>query len=288
MVQVLVNGLLLGSNYALLALGYTLVFGVMRLLTLAHGQVFMAAGLLALLLAGRTTPIWLAGFYALAVGVLLGLATELFSFRAVGYQRPIAAAVSTIGLAIVIQDSILQVRGSATAVAIPFPLPETDFQLGPLLISSVQVAILLIALVVMVATHLFVEKSKWGMAMRALAHDPGMVALLGVPVRSLAALALMMAGGLAGLASFLLALRNGSVSPLAGLELGLKGLAIMSIGGLGSLPGAMIAGIGLGLVETLANYYGLGGFQAAIPWLLLVAVLLVRPEGIFRRGQHHA
>jgi branched-chain amino acid transport system permease protein len=156
---------------------------------------------------------------------------------------------------------------------------------GSLLISSVQVAILLVALVVMIGTHLFVEKSKWGMAMRALAHDPGMVALLGVPVRSLAALALMLAGGLAGLASFLLVLRNGSASPLAGLELGLKGLAIMTIGGLGSLPGAMIAGIGLGLVETLASYYGLGGFQAAIPWLLLVAVLLVRPEGIFHRGR---
>jgi branched-chain amino acid transport system permease protein len=286
MLQVIINGLLLGSNYALLALGYTLVYGVMRLLTLAHGQVFMAAGLLALLLAASTTPVWLAGLYALAVGASLGLATELLSFHPVGYHRPIAAAVSTLGLAIVIQDSILQIRGSTTAVAIPFPLPQTDFQLGPLLISSVQVAILLIALAVMIGTHLFVEKSKWGMAMRALAHDPGMVALLGVPVRSLARLALMMAGTLAGLASFLLALRNGSVSPLAGLELGLKGVAIMTIGGLGSLPGAMIAGIGLGLVETLANYYGLGGFQAALPWLLLVAILLVRPEGIFRRGRN--
>ncbi|MCI0575210.1 MAG: branched-chain amino acid ABC transporter permease [Chloroflexi bacterium] len=287
MLQVLVNGLLLGSNYALLALGYTLVFGVMRLLTLAHGEVFMAAGLLALLLAGSTTPVWLAGLYALAIGVSLGLATELLSFHPVGYQRPIAAAVSTIGLGIVIQDSILQIRGSATAVAISFPVPQTDFQLGPLLISSVQVTIFFIAVAVMIGTHLFVERSRWGMAMRALAHDPGMVALLGVPVRSLAVLALMLAGALAGLASYLLALRNGSVSPLAGLELGLKGLAIMTIGGLGSLPGAMIAGIGLGLVETLASYYGLGGFQAAVPWLLLVLVLLVRPEGIFH-GRRHA
>ena len=284
MLQVIVNGLLLGSTYALLALGYTLVFGVMRLLTLAHGEVFMAAGLLALLLAGRTTPVWLAGIYAVVIGISLGLATELLAFRQVGYQRPIAAAVSTIGLGIVIQDTILQVRSSATAVAIPFPVPQTDFQLGPLLISSVQVIILLITITVMISTHLFVEKNRWGMAMRALAHDPGMVTLLGVPTRSLGALALMLAGALAGVASYLLALRNGSVSPLAGLELGLKGLAIMTIGGLGSLPGAMIAGVGLGLVETFASYYGLGGYQAAVPWLLLVLVLLARPEGIFQRG----
>ena len=286
MLQVLVNGLLLGANYALLALGYTLVFGVMRLLTLAHGEVFMAAGLLALLLAGGATPVWLAGFYAVAIGALLGLTTELFSFRPVGYQRPIAAAVSTIGLAIVIQNGILQVRGSSTAVAVHFPLPQTDFQLGPLLISSVQVAILVIAILIMIATHLFVEKSRWGMAMRGLAHDPGMVALLGVPVRRLAIMALMIAGALAGIASFLLALRNGSVSPLAGLELGLKGLAIMAIGGLGSLPGAMIAGIALGLLETFASYFGFGGFQTAVPWLLLVLVLLVRPQGLFRKTSY--
>ncbi len=286
MLQVLINGLLLGANLALLALGYTLVFGVMRLLTLAQGAIFMAAGLLALTLAGAETPIMLAGLFAIGVGALLGLATELFSFRPVGYDKPIPAAVSTIGLAIIIQSAILQIRGSSTAVAIPFPIPETDFTLGPFLISSVQLLSLVVAVVVMLGTHLFVERTKWGMAMRGLAHDPGMVELLGVPVRRLAVLALMIAGGLAGLAAFLMALRNGSVSPLSGLDIGLVGLAIMTVGGIGSIPGAMIAGIGLGLVEAFASYFGLTGFQAAVPWIGLILVLLVRPQGLFGTNAH--
>jgi branched-chain amino acid transport system permease protein len=144
-----------------------------------------------------------------------------------------------------------------------------------------QLVSLVVAATLMIGLQLFVMRSKWGLAMRALSHDPEMVALLGVPVQRLAPLALAIAGGLAGVASFLLALRNGSVSPLSGLDVGLKGLAIMTIGGVGSLPGAMVAGIALGLLEAFASYYGLGGFQAAIPWAGLIVVLLVRRQGLF-------
>jgi branched-chain amino acid transport system permease protein len=286
MAQTFVNGLLLGANLALLALGYTLVFGVMRLLTLAQGAIFMASGLLALVLASAGTPIWLAGLYAVVLGALLGAATELFSFRPVGYDKPVPAAVSTIGLAIVIQSAVLQLRGSSTPVIIPFSVPETDFTIGPLLISSVQVASLIVALFVMIGTQFFVQKTKWGMAMRGLAHDPGMVELLGVPVRRLALLSLMIAGGLAGLAAYLMILRNGSMSPLSGLNIGLVGLAIMTIGGLGSIPGAMVAGICLGLVEAFASYYGLSGFQEAVPWIGLILILLIRPQGLFGVATH--
>jgi branched-chain amino acid transport system permease protein len=153
MTQALVNGLLVGATYALLAVGYALVFGVMRLLTLAHGEVFMAAGLLALI-AWQHTPLWVAGLVAIGSGAALSALTDLVSFRPVGYSRPIAAAVSTIGVAIVIENAVKQIRGSETVVAVPNVLPQTDFQLGPLLISSVQLATLLIALVVMLITHL--------------------------------------------------------------------------------------------------------------------------------------
>ncbi|MGH8937257.1 MAG: branched-chain amino acid ABC transporter permease [Acidimicrobiia bacterium] len=284
MIQVFINGLLLGANYALLGLGYTLVFGVMHLLTLAHGEVFMAAGLVALLLAASGTPIWLAGLYAVVVGALLSALTDVVSFRPVGYRRPIAAAVSTIGFALVIQNALLQVRGSSTAVAVPFSIPRGDLEVAGLLISLTQALSLAVATVVLAATHQFVRGTRWGMAMRAFAHDAETVALLGVPVRRLTLITLLMAGALAGVASYLLAIRTGSVSPFAGLEVGLKGLAIMTIGGLGSLPGAMIAGVGLGLIESFAAYLGLTGFQAAVPWMLLIVVLLVRPQGLVRAG----
>lgn len=286
MIQVVINGLLLGANYALLGLGYTLVFGVMHLLTIAHGEIFMAAGLVALLLATTGTPIWLALLYALAVGAILSVLTDTVSFRPVGYHRPIAAAVSTIGFALVIQNAVVQFRGSTTAVAVPFAIPRADFELAGFLVSLTQLTSLVIAALVLIATHQFVRRSRWGMAMRAFARDPETVALLGVPVRRLTMVTLLIAGALAGLASYLWAIRTGSVSPLAGLEVGLKGLAIMTIGGLGSLPGAMIAGVGLGLIEAFAAYFGFAGFQAAVPWLLLIVVLLVRPQGLMRGGVH--
>ena len=278
MTQALVNGLLLGANYALLALGYTLVFGVMRLLTLAHGEVFMAAGVVALIV-GERTSIWVAGLVAIAVGAVLSALTDVVSFRPVGYSRPIAAAVSTIGMAIVIENAIKQIHGSETAVAVPFTLPK-DFEIGPLLISSVQLTTLVVAAAVMLVTHQFVRRSRWGMAMRAFAHDPEAVSLLGVPTRRLTLLTLGIAGAIAGIASFLLAMRLGGASPTIGLELGLKGLAVMTIGGLGSIPGAMIAGVGLGVLEQYVVYAGFTGYQGAVPWLLLVAVILIRPQGL--------
>src|SRR5680860_107340 len=116
MEQALINGLMLGATYALLALGYSLVFGTMRLLTLAHGQIFMASTFIALLLASPSTPFWVAGGIAVIVGVALGMATDILCFRTVGYDRPIAAAVSTIGFSIALQAAIVQLRGSSTAL----------------------------------------------------------------------------------------------------------------------------------------------------------------------------
>lgn len=284
MIQATINGLLLGANYALLGVGYTLVFGVMHLLTLSHGEVFMAAGLITLLLAGTGTPLLVAALVALVIGAALSILTDYVSFRPVGYARPIAAAVSTIGFALVIQNAIIQIRGSSTAVAVPFPVPRSDVVVGDVLISISQLVSLVIALVVMFVTHRFITQSKWGMAMRAFAQEPAIVPLLGVPVRRLTFLTLAIAGALAGLASFLLAIRNGSVDVFAGLEIGLLGLAIMTIGGLGSLRGAVIAGLGLGLIDNWVEYAGFTGFQAAVPWALLILVLLVRPEGLVRQA----
>jgi branched-chain amino acid transport system permease protein len=280
MTETLLNGLLLGANYALLGLGYTLVFGVMRLLTLAQGQVFMAAGLVALVLSTSGTPMWLAAVYAVVVGAALSALTDYVSFRPTGYGRPVAAAVSTIGYALVIQNAVLQIRGSSTVKAVPFSVPNADFELGGVLVSVVDLVSLAVAAVVLVTTHRFVRRSRWGAAMRAFSRDPEMVELLGVPVRRLTVITLLIAGALAGLASFLIAIRRNGVSPLSGIEIGLTGLAVMTIGGLGSLHGAMVAGLGLGVAESFAAYYGFSGFQAAVPWLLLIAVLLVRPQGL--------
>jgi branched-chain amino acid transport system permease protein len=277
-VTTVVNGLLLGANYALLALGYSLIFGVMRLLTLAHGQVFVAAGVLALLAAEWGVPVWLALLLALAIGAVLSIATDYVSFRPVGYAHPIAAAVSTIGFAFVIAAWLQQIRGSGLAVVLPLDMPDTDITIGSVLISAVDLTTLVVAAIVTVAAMRFITTSKWGLAMRAFAHDPDAVALLGIPVRRVVIATLAIAGGLAGLAVVLLVVRHGSIDPGVGFEFGLVGLAVMTIGGIGNLRGALIAGLVLGVAQTLLDGFA---YQAAVPWMLLVAVLVFRPQGLF-------
>ncbi len=281
MTQVVINGLLVGASYALLAIGYTLVFGVMRLLTLAHGQVFMASGAIALIAANAYgLPLVVAGLLAVTIGALLSALTDVVSFRPVGYSRPIAAAVSPSGFAIVIERGIIAIRGDETAVPFLFEV-NTDFRVGSVQVSLVEVATFVLALVVMVLTSRFLQRSRWGIAMRAFSRDPEAVALLGVPVRRLAVRTLAVAGGLAGLSAFLWVARNRSVAPSDGFAVGLIALAVMTIGGIGSMRGAVIAGLTLGVVVNVLDYQGLRGWQAAVPWMLLLVVLLLRPQGLF-------
>lgn len=282
MPQVLVNGLLLGSNYALLAIGYTLVFGVTRLLTLAHGEVFMVAGVLAVLgMKALGLPLVLAVLLALLVGTAAGLATDLLCFRPVGRASHLAPAVATIGFALVLQNTVLVLRGSSNPVGLPAGLKAPDLHVGPVLVSSAQLAMLMLALVLMAATQWFIRRTRWGAAMRAMGESPETVELLGINAKALGTITLAVSGLLAGVASVLVALRIGSVSPFAGIQVGLKGLAIMTVAGMGSVTGAVVVGLGVGVAEVLAGFYGFGGFERAIPWILVVLVLLLRPGGLF-------
>jgi branched-chain amino acid transport system permease protein len=281
-VQTLVNGLLLGSNYALLAIGYTLVFGVVRLLTLAHGQVFMVSGMVAVLALGVLhVPVAVAVLIALVAGTAAGIATDLLCFRPVRRESEIAPAVATIGFGIALQNAVVLLRGSSDPAVLPADLEAVDLRIGPVLVSSVQLATLILAVLLMVGIHLFVRRTRWGAALRAMGENPAAVELVGVNPRMLATVTLAASGLLAGAASVLLALRVGSVGPFSGLGIGLIGLAIISIAGMGNLTGATVVGLGLGVVEAFAQRYGFGGWEPALPWLLVIALLLIRPQGLF-------
>jgi branched-chain amino acid transport system permease protein len=282
--QTIVNGLLLGSNYALLAIGYALVFGVVRLLTLAHGQVFMISGLAAVV-AIRTfgVPLAIGILIALVVGVAGGLTTDLLCFRPAGTGSEVAAAVATIGFAIALQNAAERARGGAEFLGLPQELETTDLHLGPVLVSSVQLLTFLLAAALMVGLTIFVRRTRWGAAMRAMGENPDALRLVGINPRTVGTITLAVSGVLAGAASILLALRLEGASPFSGLGVGLIGLAIISIAGLTSLTGAMVVGLGLGVVEAFASLYQLGGWRPAVPWILVIGVLLLRPRGLFVR-----
>jgi branched-chain amino acid transport system permease protein len=279
--QQLINGLMLGASYSLVAIGYTLIFGVLNLLYFAHGEVFMVGafvGLFLVLYAG--TNIYVALLGAMIACAILGALAFFVAVRPVPKDRPLAPLISTIGLTIVLQNLAIYVFGGRQ-----FSFPETIHQelyhFGPVTISSVQIFILGTAIALMVALWLFIERTKLGRAMRAVAENHETAALLGVNVNQVVLITFVIGSGIAGIAGVLDGLKNSSVSPFMGLGAAVKGLIVMLLGGLGNVPGAMIAGLLLGMIEILSAAYIGTTERDFFSFLILILILLYRPTGLF-------
>jgi branched-chain amino acid transport system permease protein len=279
--QQLINGLMLGASYSLVAIGYTLIFGVLNLLYFSHGEVFMVGafvGLFLVLYAG--TNIYVALLGAMIVCAILGALAFFVAVRPVPKDRPLAPLISTIGLTIILQNLAIYVFGGQQ-----FSFPETIHQalyhIGPVTVSSVQLFILGVAITLMVALWLFIERTKLGRAMRAVAENHETAALLGVNVNRVVLITFIIGSGIAGVAGVLDGLKNSSVSPFMGLGAAVKGLIVMLLGGLGNVPGAMIAGLLLGTIEILSAAYIGTTERDFFSFLILILILLYRPTGLF-------
>jgi branched-chain amino acid transport system permease protein len=279
--QQLVNGLMLGASYSLVAIGYTLIFGVLNLLYFAHGEVFMVGafvGLFLVIYAG--TNIYIALLGALIACAVLGAMAFFVAVRPVPKDRPLAPLISTIGLTIVLQNFAIYVFGGRQ-FAFPETIHQTLYHIGPITISSVQIFILGIAITLMVALWLFIERTKLGRAMRAVAENHETAALLGVNVNRVVLITFVIGSGIAGVAGVLDGLKNSSVSPFMGLGAAVKGLIVMLLGGLGNVPGAMVAGLLLGMIEILSAAYIGTTERDFFSFLILILILLYRPTGLF-------
>jgi branched-chain amino acid transport system permease protein len=279
--QQLINGLMLGASYSLIAIGYTLIFGVLNLLYFSHGEVFMVGafvGLFLVLYGG--TNIYVALLGAMIVCAILGALAFFVAVRPVPKDRPLAPLISTIGLTIILQNLAIYVFGGQQ-----FSFPETIhqalYQIGPVTVSSVQLFILGVAIALMVALWLFIERTKLGRAMRAVAENHETAALLGVNVNQVVLITFVIGSGVAGIAGVLDGLKNSSISPFMGLGAAVKGLIVMLLGGLGNVPGAMIAGLMLGTIEILSAAYIGTTERDFFSFLILILILLYRPTGLF-------
>jgi branched-chain amino acid transport system permease protein len=279
--QQLINGLMLGASYSLVAIGYTLIFGVLNLLYFSHGEVFMVGafvGLFLVLYGG--TNIYVALLGAMVVCAILGALAFFVAVRPVPKDRPLAPLISTIGLTIILQNLAIYVFGGQQ-----FSFPETIHQelyhIGPITVSSAQLFILGVAIALMAALWLFIERTKLGRAMRAVAENHETAALLGVNVNRVVLITFIIGSGIAGVAGVLDGLKNSSVSPFMGLGAAVKGLIVMLLGGLGNVPGAMIAGLMLGTIEILSAAYIGTTERDFFSFLILILILLYRPTGLF-------
>jgi branched-chain amino acid transport system permease protein len=286
LLQQLINGLMLGGTYALVAIGYSLVFGVLRLIHLAHGEVFMVGAYIGLevMLALHVGPV-----AALAVAVvgtaLLGVVMEVILFRPIRRKGGsfLAPMITSIGAGLILQEVFTKIFGAEQS-EFPTDIGSDLYHLGPLLVSGTQVFILAIAVLSMIVLHLFISRTRYGVAMRAVAENVEIASAIGVNTDAIIMLTFAVASGLAGIAGVLVGLAYTAVSPFMGINMAVKGLAIMLVGGLGSIYGAMVGGLLLGIVEVLCVAYAASSYRDAVAFGLMIVILLVRPQGLFSTG----
>jgi branched-chain amino acid transport system permease protein len=284
--QQVVNGLILGSTYSLVALGFTLVLGVLSLLNFALGETFMLGAFVGLLLlTAFKAPIWLALPGAMVIGAILSVIVYVLSFRMVRKEYFAAPILSTLGIGIVLSAIATRIWGSEHR-AFPDAIPYEFFELGPVEVSLPQIVIMGVALGLMAALYTLVSRTKLGMAIRAISESPRTSALLGVPVERVILVTFMLSGALAGAAGVLTGLVFHTINPFIGFNATLKGMTVMVLGGLGNIPGAMLAGLLIGLIETLSVAYVSATFRDALVFAILIAVLILRPEGLLGTRTH--
>ena len=279
--QQLVNGLMLGASYALVAIGYTLIFGVLNLLYFAQGEVFMVGAFVGLyLVVDAGANIYGAIFGAMVICGALGAVAVFVAVRPVGKDRPLAPLISTIGLTIILQNLAVYIFGGQQ-MAFPETMEQRLYRLGPVTVSSAQLFILTVAIALMVLLWLFIARTKLGRAIRATAENHETAALLGVDVDRVVLITFIIGSGIAGVAGVLDGIKNSNISPFMGLGAAVKGLIVMLLGGLGNVPGAMVAGLMLGMIEILSAAYIGTAERDLFSFLILILILLWRPTGLF-------
>lgn len=282
-VQQLINGLSLGSLYALIAIGYTMVYGILRLINFAHGDLLMVAAYLALLgLSGLALP-WPAAFFlALLLTGLLGAGLERLAYRPLRRAPRLSLLISAIGASFLLENLALVFIGGRPQ---PFPIPAVfagTWQLGSVFLPRLGLIIPGLTLILLAALFFLVYRTRTGMALRALAYDWETTLMLGIPVNRLISLTFVLGSVLAAVGGILWVLRYPQVNPLLGIIPGLKAFIAAVLGGIGNLPGAVVGGLVLGLLEVLvvAVFPAGAGYRDAVAFGLLIMVLLFRPTGL--------
>lgn len=281
--QQLVNGLMLGSVYALIGIGYTLVFGVLKMLNLAHAYIFMAAPFMTVVLIGLGLPAWLALCLGVVGAALLGVLLYLVAFKPIPREHALGGFVASLSFGIIVQVIVVNVWGSLP-VKFPTILHLPDVNLGEVILSGVQLASLVVSGALMLGLLYVIRSTTFGRNIRAIALNPTAAALLGVAVPRAVLLVFFLSSGLAGLAGLIVAMRFESIGAFMGDMYAIKALAIIIIGGLGDVRGAVLAGLLLGSCEVLFKAYAAPGWSEAFIWLFLIGVFLLKPEGIFGVG----
>ncbi len=298
--QILIIGITTGAIYALIALGYTMVYGIIELINFAHGDIFMIGtlvsvaifGLFGISSASQPTGFTLVSILivtclgSMLVCAVLGVVIERVAYRPLRNAPRLAPLISAIGVSLILQDLGKLWKG-VTFVSFPQIFPQITYNLGPVTISSVNILVLVVSFALMVALMWLVNRTRTGRAMRAVAQDREAAALMGVNVDRIIAITFFIGAALAGAAGFIYGLQYGSTIFYLGFQLGLFAFTAAVLGGIGNLAGAMLGGVLIGVIEALSSLvpdsilpHGGAAWHQAIIFGILILILVFRPSGL--------
>ncbi len=285
--QQLINGLQLGFVYALIALGYTMVYGIVRLINFAHGDVFMVGaylGFFALSLYHLPFPISI--IFAMAGCAVVGITIERLAYRPLRNAPRISALITAMGVSLFLEyfTSLKFVFGP-NYLAYPRPFEVCTYQVGEVCISNIQLLVFSVSIVLLVILQLIVQKTKVGMAMRAVSFDRDTAKLMGINVDFIISFTFGIGSALAGAGGVLYGIAYPQIHPFMGIMPGLKAFVAAVLGGIGSIPGAMVGALIMGVVETMSSAYISSTMRDAIAFSILIVVLIVRPTGILGKKE---
>ena len=278
----LINGISLGSVYAIIALGYTMVYGIAKMLNFAHGDVIMVGAFAAFTVISTMGGNPIVGILvAVVVCTVLGVVIERVAYRPLRGASPLAVLITAIGVSYLLQNVALLIFGSnSRQFTSVIGIPPVELAGGQLSISSVTIVTIISSIVIMAVLTAFINKTKMGQAMLAVSEDRGAATLMGIDVNRTIAVTFAIGSALAAIAGVLLCSAYPSLTPYTGSMPGIKAFVAAVFGGIGSIPGAMIGGIILGIIENLSKAYISSQLADAIVFSVLIIVLLVRPTGI--------
>jgi branched-chain amino acid transport system permease protein len=293
--QQLINGLTLGSVYALIALGYTMVYGILELINFAHGEIYMLGAYLGIIFLAFFTAIGLTS-YSLSLALILtfvlsilfcssyGFTIEKIAYKPLRNAPRLSPLISAIGVSIFLQNYVMLTQG-ATDKVFPNLFGAAGFEFISVRMTYLQLFIILTSIIVMIALRFFIRKTRMGKAMRAVAQDKTMASLVGINIDTVISITFIIGSGLAAVAGLMVAMYYGLVNCFIGYIAGIKAFTAAVLGGIGSIRGAMFGGILLGLVESLGASYISSEYKDAYAFVVLIIILLVKPGGLFGKAE---
>jgi branched-chain amino acid transport system permease protein len=293
--QQLVNGLSIGSIYALIALGYTMVYGVLNLINFAHSEVFMVGAFVGFFVASflgfdpanpaayGAGPALLVLIASMAACAALGVTIERLAYRPLRKAPRLTPLITAIGVSILLQNLGILIFG-ANPRAFPMIIEESRYQIGGVVVTNIKILIFVLSGVLMLALRFLVQRTWTGKAMRALAVNMNAARLMGISVNSVIAFTFIIGSALAAAGGILFGLDQTKIDPLMGVLVGLKAFVAAVLGGIGNIPGAAVGGIIIGVAEQMTAGYLSADYRDAITFAILIGVLLIRPQGLFGRA----